>query len=626
MSDRLEWVFPDNPAREIDGPNDGRIVHFKGDRARSVVREAVQNSLDAAASGEETVEVSLSLDELEPTLFGGASLREALQAAADSDDNDDAHQSLFRRGGELLAAGGPIPCLRISDRNTTGAADEGQVNRWRALTKGSGSSAKTDRDAAGSFGLGKFASFAASDLRTVVYSTAYRADDGSVHHLAQGKCVLVSHRTNGTDRRGTGYLGAAEFEPLRDGEIPKPLRRDDPGLSILVAGFSHGADWQDAASAVGIRNFFHALNHSRLGLTVGTTRICADNVTDIADELRGAKKLSGEDIRLLKVSRTDPVDETHIPGIGKVLLYIEVRPEDHHRDIALVRDAGMKIAGHAREMKPLGLGRIPVHWRGYTALVECLSGGETSLLRDAESPEHDRIQIDYIEDLERRRNAKFALGELGEWCRKRIREHAEPKEGRDSENLSEFAELLPVVGSTTSEDGSGNATDAYSAGEPVQSLQGRPRGGRSTSREGTVARPDPDGSEEPGVPGNGSRGPRRPKKKTGRRNRGKGAVALLEKLRVFKDSTRPGYALVAFFDNPGCALRSVRLVARGEDGKGMPVGLRSAKVNGKRVGVRNDAITTLRAPSGTKRCKVQFVTREPVSKKAYDISVGGERP
>ena len=66
-----------------------------------------------------------------------------------------------------------ISCLRISDFNTTGltGSHEEYNSPWCNLTKSSGASDKSG-GAGGSFGIGKFAPYACSVLRTVFYSTS----------------------------------------------------------------------------------------------------------------------------------------------------------------------------------------------------------------------------------------------------------------------------------------------------------------------------------------------------------------------------------------------------------------------------------------------------------------------
>lgn len=230
MSHKLTWQFPANDPNEIEGPNDPGITHFMNDREESVIRETIQNSLDAQADPARPVKVAFDHHKIPAAYFGAADLAHALRAAANSTHlNDDEYAAQFERGAKRLnrIGGGSLGCLGIVDSNTTGADDKprhkGAPSKWEALTKGTGSNAKDQKDAAGSFGLGKFAAFAATNLRTVLYSVAYSSNDGQLHRRFQGKTILVSHERDGKRLRKTGYFGKDDFRPAKDADVPRPF-------------------------------------------------------------------------------------------------------------------------------------------------------------------------------------------------------------------------------------------------------------------------------------------------------------------------------------------------------------------------------------------------------------------
>src|SRR5690606_17150646 len=104
-----------------------------------------------------------------------------------------------------------VSILTVEDYGTTGLIGPSVTGKpFHALIKGSGVSQKSSADAGGSFGIGKNAAFAVSQLRTVFYSTLYQLN-GATHHLAQGKSILVSHTDDrGNEKRGIGYCGHPE--------------------------------------------------------------------------------------------------------------------------------------------------------------------------------------------------------------------------------------------------------------------------------------------------------------------------------------------------------------------------------------------------------------------------------
>ena len=171
------WQFPRNDSDEAEGPNDGGITHFTANRSANVIRECIQNSLDARDDESKPVIVEITLTSLSPASFNADGLLDALDAAIKSKHNDDAHRQQFKKGQSLLRNSGKrIDALSIIDCNTTGANDDlsldGKPTKWEALTKSSGLSVKDQPDAGGSFGLGKHAPFAVTDIRTVLYATA----------------------------------------------------------------------------------------------------------------------------------------------------------------------------------------------------------------------------------------------------------------------------------------------------------------------------------------------------------------------------------------------------------------------------------------------------------------------
>src|SRR5205823_1637122 len=126
--------------------------------------------------------------------------------------------------------------LRIGDYNTTGVlgSDTERSKNWYNLIRCAGSSSKGGGEG-GSFGIGKNAPFAASLLRTVLYST-FNADDENVF---QGVATLVSHNhPAGGISQPTGFLGRRSGASVRTmPQIPVKFRRLQHGTDVIVLGF-----------------------------------------------------------------------------------------------------------------------------------------------------------------------------------------------------------------------------------------------------------------------------------------------------------------------------------------------------------------------------------------------------
>lgn len=628
MSDKLTWQFSANDANEIEGPNDPGITHFMNDREESIIRESIQNSLDARADTGRPVRVNFDHHKISTASFGADDLAASLNAAAVSPHlNDAEYAEQFKQGARHLSrnSGGSLNCLRIVDSNTTGADDKPRPTRpkrapskWEALTKGTGYNAKDQKDAAGSFGLGRFAAFAATNLRTVLYSVAYESDDGQLHRRFQGKTILVSHERDGKRIRKTGYFGKDDFHPAKDTDVPRPFMLQEPGTALYIPGYDPARNWQSNSASTVAKHFFHAIVHGKLEVALESRTIKSDNIAEFAGPV------DGKTANFVRVSRCQPYAETNIPGIGHVTIRIEEYEDSPgKREIALVRDAGMMITDRPGDMNMRGLGRIPQHWKGFTAIIECLSKGEQSLLRDSESPQHNRISVDYISDDKRKREARKQLDELGQWCRERIEEAALPPLS-SQDNASEIARYFPIE-DDDGQEGAGDTSDqrkqSVTITQPIQSTRAparnRVRKGRVSS---IVTKPDN---------GSGERNKDDTRKENNKDKTKPRPRPVVESTTAFanprfRQGNRSGtHSVVASFDNPEETLLNIQLVAVGEDGQDVPVGIREAFVNGKPLTVIDGRIQRIN-DNASERMSIEFTTREPIPDKTFYLKGDAE--
>ena len=621
MAAKPTWQFPANEAGQIEGPIDSGIEHFTGNRDENVIRESIQNSLDARPDDNRPypVRVEFSVVPLPSAEIGAAQLAAALQAAANSPHNDnEAYREQFQNAARRLRGigNGSVDCLRIIDSNTSGASDDSRSNKapskWEALTKGTGSSAKPQKDAAGSFGIGKFSAFAVADMRTVLYSTAYesKAAKGLTRRFI-GRTILVSHERGSEKYLKTGYFSGDNFHPLRDTDVPRPFRLTAPGTALYILGYEPKDGWRNATISAAVKHFFHALVHNKLNAVVDRQEINAKTLP------RFERLLDKETANFVRVSQRTPDAETDIPDIGHVILRIEERSGGRDREIALVRDAGMMITARLRNMNLPGLGRLPQHWNGFTAVIECLSRGEQSLLRDSESPQHDRISTDYIVDPKRKRQARERLAELGEWVRSEIAKRAEPPVA-GGDNAEEMAKHLPIEDDGAEKNTAGSSANGRSR-RPVVSLppyqqnSAPPRSRiRGSGSRGPVTSPG-DGTatgNRDGQEGGVKSDPRKPIVRAV-----SNAPTAFAKPRFRAGAYDPNYSLIASFDNANEPLLNVRLVAVGEDGQDVPIGIREAYIDGQRMPVSNDAIQSINGDG--ERLTIEFRTREPIANKTF---------
>lgn len=439
----LTWQFPSNITNAPIGPRDRGIEHYTGQRLASLVREILQNSLDAQKHrGRTPAKVDFSLADLETASFNGQDLSSAIDACiAALKPKDESYRKMFGKAITQLDKA-TIPTLVITDSNTTGAIDDGEDDcPWAALTRGSGESSKPSHDASGSYGIGKAAAYAATDLRTVLYTTTFTAN-GNLESRFVGKSILSGHQDpQGNKVTSEGYLAGPNFDSLCNGDVPFPYRLEAPGLCLRIPGYIAPKDWHKQVIKIAIANFFHAIIKGELVVTVAGETVSKATVGDYASLLTAREK------HLLSASSTDPVVKGSIEGIGEITLRIKIHEagDDNTQDVALVRDAGMMITRERGKMGPASF-RVPGHWYRFTAIVECLSDPDgESAVRDCESTSHNALDIDRIPNDEDREPARQALRQLGIWMREEIRKRAEPPSNTEPVNATEAADLLPII-------------------------------------------------------------------------------------------------------------------------------------------------------------------------------------
>ena len=189
MSINLE--FPPNQANEDDGLGNAGIATYREDPYAGAARETGQNSNDAPMGRPVRITFDLlevPFDQIPDVVSLGEAVIACLAKARAAGDEKEI--AFFEQAARVLQKG-PLKVLRISDSNTTGLIGPPEIpgNSFHSLVKGSGVSKKLDPASGGSFGIGKNAVYAISDLQTVFYSTLYDQAGGQ-HFLPKGSRFL----------------------------------------------------------------------------------------------------------------------------------------------------------------------------------------------------------------------------------------------------------------------------------------------------------------------------------------------------------------------------------------------------------------------------------------------------
>ena len=435
------FEFPLDSADRWDGFNDSGMEHFSGNPFEHLGREVPQNTIDAAASLSEPARIEVRLIKVRAAdLPGIAELRKAVDKCLQAAKNESEKATFFFQGTKKLLASRSIPVLQIADYNTTGVVGPCENGRpYFALMKAVGQSKKSGT-ATGSFGIGKFAPYTVSDLRTVFLTTVWRDGAGMLHHYVQGKSILMSHKDDaGKTRIGTGFWGRRRncMPVERTNSLPDWLLRADAddssldghvGTTLSIIGFSGGSNWQNALAANVAQNFFGAINDGRLIVEIqGGPTITRDTLAQtLADPTISAsiKEQKGQPERFENVRHyfraiTDDAEvvkaETENFHLGRCELRI-LLGEGLPKRVAVLRN-GMLITDELS-----GLRRFSSH-KEFVAVLECRAEKGLALLRAMEPPRHDDFEVDRLPP-DRKQAGRVALREITKWVRDMLDRHA----------------------------------------------------------------------------------------------------------------------------------------------------------------------------------------------------------
>lgn len=384
-----KWYFPKekNPRRK--GLGHAGIETFRGKLVGSLVREIIQNSLDALAKEKEIVEVEFKYFEVQRNLFPDIDkFLEIFQKSYEQSKiiKSSKQMDFFNQGIKVLNSNS-IPFLRISDYNTTGltGSQSGGDSPWRNLVMADGISTKGS-EAGGSFGIGKNAPFACSSLNTVFYSTL---DIENVEAFQGFANLITIDEEDGLSIIGEGYFANDDNKnPIRaQANLETGYRRTIPGTDIYIAGliFEKEKFRIEAITSI-LNNYLYAIYDKKLDVRIGETMITSENLFELVSMY--SSDLDKETVEFMdllvnkKASKFDDFDDGN-----QATLYLMIQ-EDGSRKISAIRKPWMKIKnfdGFSRGMQFKG------------AII--FHGQKTNeILRSMENPAHNNWETDRISD------------------------------------------------------------------------------------------------------------------------------------------------------------------------------------------------------------------------------------
>jgi hypothetical protein len=458
--EKVGFHFPVYESDQWDGFNDSGMEHFAGDPFVHLGRETTQNSIDAPASEDDPVRVRFSQISIPvkdiPNLEQLSSAITSCHSAA-SEDGEKAKQ-FFDHAKEIINKKN-ITILKVEDFNTNGVKGPCKNGTpFFALLKATGQSKKESDTSAGSFGIGKFAPFNLSRLRTIFISTVWKDDLGDLHHYVQGKSRLMSFvDAEGKTHQATGFWGEIErCQPVTGGpeRVAKWLRRaenraslssKDVGTTLYVLGFPDIPEWREILAATIAENFFGAIDGGKLvveideGFTLTKTSLQTvfedpgiGNV--VQTKLFNPETWAHARAYYQALTSADAIRETKEQlELGQMEVRILVR-DKLPKTVGVLRH-GMFITDSFESLK-----RFP-DFKDFIAVLRCVSAKGNKLLREMEPPRHDSFEPARLIDKKREAQGRRALREVGQWVRDMLKRHARDPVS-DVTRLDEMAEFF----------------------------------------------------------------------------------------------------------------------------------------------------------------------------------------
>lgn len=267
----MKWKFAiDDGHLDNVGFKDNDIEKFGQDPAKSIVREAIQNSCDAldVDNNQTQIRVVIKKGKVAKSMLPNFSEIEEHIRACVKNSNDDAENKEIERHINSFEAG-YYSYLEISDYNTTGM----DYKSFEGLTQGIFKSVKKISGSQGSKGVGKAAYYASSYLRTMLIVT--KSDEG----LRYRGAAKIANHNNPYNEEKLNYKGFyGDLEVKRENEIPELFRRNEKGTSIFIIGLWHLDNLEADIIREVLRNYWFAILKNQLVVTVNEIQINNNNV------------------------------------------------------------------------------------------------------------------------------------------------------------------------------------------------------------------------------------------------------------------------------------------------------------------------------------------------------------
>lgn len=331
---------------------DSSFASFVDNKYRCLVREYIQNSMDAIPIERkgETVSMKISFGQLKcseyPELI--ISLKDHIYACSEHCKQYPNSKNPYESKLEYLTEcceKDRIGYLKVSDYNTDGmfyVDDEDKTSPFQACVRETSASFKGNEQAGGSHGLGKTVGFVNSGLNAVYYSTC--TPDG--HKYGEGVIKLCDHKIS-LGVISNSFEAVAFYDrnggncPDSGDNIPEDFRREESGTDAFVLGMEYSEETIKIMRMEVIRSFFKAINDNLLAIDICGEEFNKGNLQEKLDIYFPEEEYSNFD----KVRKRNP--ELHF---NPRPYYMEVINEEKKDDNHIVLDSVVDFPGQFDEL------------------------------------------------------------------------------------------------------------------------------------------------------------------------------------------------------------------------------------------------------------------------------------
>ena len=421
-----QWNFAPRIGGIDQGPNEAIGEIFKKLPYQALVREALQNSLDAVKDEKKPVIVTFKRSSVDthnyPKLF---ELRKHMEACKKFWKNDDAKKRFDPMIEYIDDAwnSNRIHYLEISDENTTGMGyRKGATSSpFYAFVKSIGNSVKNNAAKGGSHGFGKAAYFNASKIRTVFISSL--TDKGQ--YVFEGVSGLCTHEMDGKKREHYGFytdasLGASEEPITNTDDIPYRFLRKEVGTSAFILGVDYTVKGIERMKRKilesAITNFWAAIIARKLEIHFAIDQLYtlnADNIFEWAErcfeDSEDTKTYFSNPRPYMDAFANVDKDFNHMrfeetmPTLGKVELYL-TRTKSGTDTFVLMRSPLMMVKSQRNRTN-----------YGFYGVFVCRDLKGNAVLRTMEDASHSDWSYRQCDDKLDREEAKKAEEEIKEF-------------------------------------------------------------------------------------------------------------------------------------------------------------------------------------------------------------------